>query len=408
MFRRFVGILSVSLCVLVSTKAQHSDTTLEVVSWNIEWFGAASASNGPANKNLQESNVVRLLRWMNADLYGLVEVVDTMRFRRVVDSLGRENYGYVISPYCTQATQPSGNAWLNGQKMAFIYRKSVFSNVSSRGLMRNSATANTNWATGRFPFMLSATVTLEGVSKDMNFIVIHAKAGSEQSDYQKRLGGAQELKDTLDRYYSNTFNLLIGDYNDALHTSIYPGSSSSSYLSFVMDSTDTDHYKSITLPLGLAGQTTMINYPNVIDNHLISNEVAPFYIPQSARVVTDVTSQVPDYVTAGNTSDHYPVLSRYDLNGSIVTGLPVISLSQAGIRVWPNPVQDRLQLVSERALKQVRITVYDLQGRTIQQFEKGFWQAGEWLRVASESWHPGIYFVQISTPAFTTYQKIIK
>jgi hypothetical protein len=148
--------------------AQSTDTTLDVVSWNIEWFG--STSNGPTNKSLQEANVVKVLKWMNADLYGLVEVVDTLRMRRVVDQLGNAEFGYVISPFCTQATQPSGNAWLNGQKLAFIYRKSVFSNISTRGMMRNSATANTNWASGRFPFMLSATATMEGVSKQMNVI----------------------------------------------------------------------------------------------------------------------------------------------------------------------------------------------------------------------------------------------
>lgn len=105
--------------------AQSTDSTLEVVSWNIEWFGSPASANGPADKNLQEANVGKLLKWMNADLYGLVEVVDTQRMRRVVDVMGSD-FSYVISPYCTQATQPSGNAWLTGQKMAFVYRKSVF------------------------------------------------------------------------------------------------------------------------------------------------------------------------------------------------------------------------------------------------------------------------------------------
>jgi endonuclease/exonuclease/phosphatase family metal-dependent hydrolase len=377
--------------------AQSTDTTLEVVSWNIEWFGSPAAANGPADKNLQEANVGKLLKWMNADLYGLVEVVDTMRMRRVVDFMGSNDFGYVISPYCTQATQPSGNAWLTGQKMAFVYRKSVFSNVTTRGMMRNSATANASWASGRFPFMLSATVTLEGVSKPMNFIVIHAKAGSTQSDYDKRRAGAQELKDTLDLYYSTTMNLIIGDFNDALNTSIYPGTSISSYQPIVSDSTDADHYKSITLPLGAQGQTSMIGYPNVVDNHMISNEVMPFFIRSSVKIKTDVVTQVSDYVTAKNTSDHYPVLSRYDLNGTILTSLPVLSFSAAGITAWPNPVRTDLYLRSDKLQSHVQFRIHDAQGRLVLEEKMDRWQSGSSLRIPMEGQKPGVYFLEVLT-----------
>ena len=396
---KHLSLLLAFLCLAYPgiVRAQSTDTTLEVVSWNIEWFGSPASANGPADKNLQEANVGKLLKWMNADLYGLVEVVDTMRMRRVVDFMGSGDFGYVISPYCTQATQPSGNAWLTGQKMAFVYRKSVFSNVTTRGLMRNSATANASWASGRFPFMLSATVSLEGVSRPMNFIVIHAKAGSTQSDYDKRRAGAQELKDTLDLYYSTTMNLIIGDFNDALNTSIYPGTSITSYQPIVADSTDADHYKSITLPLGVQGQTTMIGYPNVIDNHVISNEVMPFFIRSSVKIITDVVTQVSDYVTAKNTSDHYPVLSRYDLNGSILTALPVLSLSAAGISAWPNPVRDDLYLRSDKMLSHVQFRIHDAQGRLVREEKMDRWQSGASLRVSMEGQKPGIYFLEIQT-----------
>lgn len=379
----------------VAVIAQSTDSTLEVVSWNIEWFGSPASANGPADKNLQEANVGKLLKWMNADLYGLVEVVDTQRMRRVVDFMGANEFGYVISPYCTQATQPSGNAWLTGQKMAFVYRKSVFSNVTTRGLMRNSATANTNWATGRFPFMLSATATLEGVSRQMNFIVIHAKAGSTQSDYDKRLAGAQELKDTLDLYYSTSMNLIIGDFNDALNTSINPGKTISSYQPIISDSTDADHYKSITLPLGEQGQTSMIGYPNVIDNHVISNEVMPFFIRSSVKIKTDVVTQVTDYVTAKNTSDHYPVLSRYDLNGSILTSLPVFTLSSEGISVWPNPVRGDLHLRTNQIQTNMTIRIHDAQGRLVKEEKISRWSSGTSNRITLDGQKPGIYFLEL-------------
>ncbi|MEY5034489.1 MAG: hypothetical protein RL447_867 [Bacteroidota bacterium] len=298
------------------TQAQSSANTLDVVSWNIEYFGAPYNS-GPPNKDVQEMNAKRIMRMLNADIYGVLEVVDTLRFRRLVDSLGQGEYAFVIAPYCSSNTTGTGNSWTSGQKQAYIYRKSIFSNVRTRGLMRSSNSAYTNWGSGRLPYMLSATATINGISRDLNFILLHGKAGATQADYDKRFAGAQELKDTLDAFFSNTRNLIIGDFNDALNTSIFPGATTSSYVSIVADSTDGDSYKSITLPLGALGQSTMINFPNVIDNHVISNEVTPFYVPNSAKVRTDVTTVVPDYVTAANTSDHYPVFSQYDLSGAI-------------------------------------------------------------------------------------------
>jgi len=394
---RLLAATTMLLLGHVAVIAQSTDSTLEVVSWNIEWFGSPASANGPADKNLQEANVGKLLKWMNADLYGLVEVVDTQRMRRVVDFMGANEFGYVISPYCTQATQPSGNAWLTGQKMAFIYRRSVFSNVTTRGLMRNSATANTNWATGRFPFMLSATATLEGVSRPMNFIVIHAKAGSTQSDYDKRLAGAQELKDTLDLYYSTTMNLIIGDFNDALNTSINPGKTISSYQPIISDSTDADHYKSITLPLGEQGQTSMIGYPNVVDNHVISNEVMPFFIRSSVKIKTDVVTQVTDYVTAKNTSDHYPVLSRYDLNGTILTSIHPLTLASAGMSVWPNPVKQVINLQSNVVYSDIHFSFYDSKGNLVYESRLDRINPGKPYKIEIPELISGIYLLQMQT-----------
>ena len=274
------------------------------------------------------------MRYFDADIYGLVEIVDTMRLRRVRDSLGT-NFEYIIAPYSTDG--PIGtNGWRQSQKLAFLYKKDIFSNISTRGMMLNSPTAVSNWASGRMPFLLKADATINGITKTINFIVVHGKAGNTASDYNRRLAGVQELKDTLDAHFSTANVFILGDFNDALNASIYSGASVSSYTPLISDSTDSDHYKSITLPLGYAGQTSMINFPNVIDNHVISNEVVPFYVLNSAQIRTDVTAVVPDYVTAHNTSDHYPVFSKYSLAG-IITGLPTVNPNEFGIRVSPNP-----------------------------------------------------------------------
>ncbi len=400
-------LLSLSIFVSKLIAAQSTASTLDVVSWNIEWFG--STSSGPSNDDLQEANTKKILRYLNADLYGMVEVVDTMRFRRLVDSLGSNEYGFFISPFCSNNTTGTGNGWTSGQKLGFIYRKSIFSNIRTRGLLRSSSTAYTNWASGRFPYMFSATATINSVSKDINFIVIHGKAGSTASDYDRRKAGAQELKDTLDAQFANTINIIIGDYNDALNTTISTGSGpESSYQPIIADSTDADHYKSITLPLGVAGQSSMINFPNVVDNHVISNELTPFYVLNSAKVRNDITAVVPDYITAHNTSDHYPVFSQFSLEG-LITGLPpVITPTAFGIQVSPNPFGSTLRLTATKPLTNVTIRLLNMQGQVISHAALTLLNTGATYEPAFTGLQKGIYFLQVESKQQRTVVKLTK
>lgn len=394
-----------TLLLSAQIRSQSTASTLDVISWNLEFFGAPYNS-GPPDKNLQEINVKKLMRYFNADLYGLLEIVDTMRLRRLVDSLGNTEFGYVIAPYCSNNTTGTGASWTSGQKQAYIYRKSIFSNVTTRGIMRNSSPAYTNWASGRFPFLLSATVTIDGISKNLNFILLHGKSGSTADDFNKRQAAANELKDTLDAQFSTSNTFIIGDFNDALHNSIYLGSSVSSYNTIVADSTDADHYKSVTLPLGAAGQTSMINFPNVIDNHVISNEVVPFYVLGSAQVRTDVTSVITDYITAHNTSDHFPVFSKYSLAG-IITSVPSVTPAELGIKISPNPFADRIMLTASKTLNNVQLTLFSADGQYIQQQSYVMINAGSTIQPGFPVLQKGMYFLRVETKQYRTVVKLL-
>lgn len=389
--------------IMDESKAQSSTSTLDVVSWNLEFFGAPFNS-GPTDKDLQEANAKKLMRYFDADIYGLVEIVDTMRLRKLRDSLGT-NFEYIIAPYSTDG--PIGtNGWRQSQKLAFLYKKDIFSNITTRGMMLNSSTAIFNWANGRLPFLMRADVTINGITKTVNFILVHGKAGSTASDYNRRLAGAQELKDTLDASFSTANVLIIGDYNDALVQTISTGSGpQTSYQPIVADSTDADHYKSITLPLGQAGQTSMINFPNVIDNHAISNEVTAYYVLNSAQIRTDVTTVVPDYVTAHNTSDHYPVFSKFSLAG-IITGLPVVNPTEFGIKVSPNPFSQTITLTATKAVTNLQLRLINIQGQVISSQSVGMMTAGSTVQPSFPNIPRGIYFLQLETKQYRTVIKL--
>lgn len=298
--------------------------TLEIVNWNIEWFG--SSANGPANDSLQEQNVKKIFQNIGADLYALVEIVDTTRLGNVVRSM--PGYSYVVSNYGshTNPTVTGDGPLSEAQKLGFVYKTSMFSNITTTPLLNlatntagDAASKNyDNWSSGRYPFMMNADVTLHGITKNIKFIVIHAKANTSPTvtSYNRRKEGADSLYKLLNTTYPTDNIIILGDFNDDFDSTITSGITPriTSYSSFVNDSVN---YPTLTLPLSRVGKKSSLSFSDMIDHVVVSNEMRPFYISGSASVLTDVTSLVSNY--GSTTTDHYPVYSRYAFDG---TSLP--------------------------------------------------------------------------------------
>lgn len=266
---------------------------LTIANWNIEWFGDPSGFYG--NLNDQESNAAKVLKYLNADLYALCEIVDTARFGRMIRNNLGDDFRYSISFFSNGA-----------QKMAYVYNRHIFRSVSLRPFMGISAPAYYNFG-NRYPYLLHAEVAVNGTKKDISFVLIHAKADDELASYNRRLNGAFELKDSLDTYYAGKHFMILGDFNDNFDKSILPGKPSP-YQIFLQDPA---RYEPISLPLNTPANQSTLGYANsVIDQQIISAGMSNWYVPASARIRTDVVNAVPAY-TSGNTSDHYPVTSVY-------------------------------------------------------------------------------------------------
>lgn len=288
--------------------------SLKVVNWNMEWFG--STEQDPANDSLQQANATVVMKYLNADVFALAEVVDTNRLRAIANQLG---YNMVVSDFGSYADSITDVDYASAQKLAFMYKDSVIRKIRTYGVLRNNAssTAYKNWSSGRFPFYMEAEAKLDGDSARIGFFVIHGKANTGTTadkidSYNRRLNGNIEFKDTLDAEYLHTNFLILGDYNDALNKTItteMAPDTTTSYINFIEDSVN---YKPITLPLALAGKKSTVGNANVIDNVIASQEMALSYLPNSAQVVDAVANLVASYGTT--TSDHYPVMSRYNLH----------------------------------------------------------------------------------------------
>ena len=312
---------------IVNVKGNSIDpaTTLNVIDWNLNWFGTPDPTLGPTDKALQKANVGTILPSLHADLYALEEVCDEQAIDSIVATM--PGYAVIVGQYgsFSNPTIPGGPDPLNTvQKLAFIYNTAKISIVRTDSLLTlgvnnplDPATQYYNdWASGRFPYMLTANVTLSDNhggtnTQTIRFIDVHAKANTSPvlTAYDRRADGAHALDSLLKAQFPTDNVMILGDFNDDLNETITTGINPpvSSWSAFTI--TDSALYKFPTQPLSPAGQHSDVNYSSVIDNVILSDSMNKFYLPASATVRSDVATQVSNYGTT--TTDHYPVFTQY-------------------------------------------------------------------------------------------------
>ena len=297
----------------VTIPAKGGATTLDLASWNIEWFG--DTSNGPSNEALQLQNVRDVISGTDFDIWGFAEVVDSAQWNNLESQLP----GYT-GFLANESNVIDGAAYYSGfsnteQKVGILYKSSLATVLDARVIL----TANDNDFAGRPPMQVTLRVTLNGTTEDIVVIVMHAKCCTDNTSWQRRSTASNALKSYLDTTYPTRKVWVIGDFNDDVDTSISPGHASP-YANFVNDAAD---YKFPTQALSSAGIASTVSYSDTIDHHLNSNDSNALYIADSVAVYR-VDQYIASYGTT--TSDHYPVLSRYTWSGS-GGGTPTVTVT---------------------------------------------------------------------------------
>lgn len=299
--------------------------TLDVVTWNLEFFGAkredyGNEEYGPADEALQLVNVKRVLDSLQADVFAVEEVSDDSLFTELIAQLGK--YRATCSDrYSYSFDGPSDE--FPPQKVCFIYDTTTIQVRSARPMFEamydEARTTNPNilpnypggspssfYSSGRLPYLLTVDATIEGITERISFIGIHAKSGSAAGDRSRREYDGAVLKDSLDAHFANEQVIILGDLNDDLDQSIVTGMESP-YIAFIQDSLN---YTGITKNLSDAGARSTISFQDVIDHQIITNDLLPEVIGGSEQIVTPFRF-IANYATT--TSDHLPVIVRYQL-----------------------------------------------------------------------------------------------
>lgn len=357
-----------------------SSSTLDVATWNVEWLG--HPSNGPSasgtNDATQLANAKTVIGSLNADIIALQEICDLNMFDELVASLGSSYSGE-----CSPAVSGSF-ADPNPQRVCVIYKNTVISKVRSQVLL-NGAVSLPNypsgnpsqfWASGRKPFLFIGDATLNGVTRRIHFVAVHAKSGSAQDDYARRQYDVQVLYDSLNAKYSDANILFLGDMNDDLDVSIATPNATS-YANFVNDAA---RYNPITrAALSLGGCTSTASFCDAVDHMILSNEFSPAYISNSAG---SIRPAILNY--KNTTSDHFPVVARFN----IANALNCIYSAQASV--------NQSQLCAGQTLT---LSVNSLATNASWSGPNAFTSTGKTVtRPNLIAAHSGVYSVTVNTP----------
>jgi hypothetical protein len=314
-----------------------TNNTLDVGCWNMEWFGHPTL--GPADNNLQKNNAGVVLSTLKLDVLNANEISNEALLGQAVATMG-SNFTYTCSQEVSNGTTITDP---NSQRVCFVYNTDIVKNVTTTALLLD-VKANpasffgistptlsypyppypendpTNFfASGRLPYSMTADVTVNGVTRRMMFVGMHAKANTgtpaeKLIAYERRKLDARVLKDYLDRDYPNIPFIMMGDYNDDIDVSIYDNLSASSYKNFVDDAA---RYQFLTGQSSLTDRTkSTVGFSSMIDHVMMSNEVFSAYQSSSARVgMPDL--YIPNYGST-TTTDHYPVMARFNIANIIL------------------------------------------------------------------------------------------
>ena len=283
----------------IQIPAQGTPATLDVVTWNLLYFGAAN--QGPSDDPLQMARVRDVILGTDADLWGVQEVTDADAFAALLDRLPGYR-GFLAND--ASVSGGSGSYDRGELKVGLIYKPSVAEVTGARVILSE---LDYEFA-GRPPLEVRLRVTLGGAGRDAVLIVLHAKAIADEASWERRRAAGEGLKAYLDETWPDRAVFVPADWNDDVDESITRGRDTP-YRAFVDAAPE---WVFPTASLSAAGARSMPRYTEVIDHILASDEAMTWYRDGSAMVY-EIDDIIPDYLDT--TSDHLPVLARFAPGG---------------------------------------------------------------------------------------------
>ena len=344
-----------------------TDSTFEVMTWNIEWF--------PKNGQITVDYVKDIIETLDVDLLVVQEIDDTTAFRLMVDSMSSYT-GYLES------------SWFAG--LAYIYKP----NVIQINDIYEIYTTSEYWS----PFPRSPMVMdLNFMNERILVINNHFKCCGDgildidnpDDEETRRYNASNLLKEYIDTYFPNENTIVLGDLNDEL--SELPGNN---VFQQIIEDDENYLFADIEISNGDNSDWSYPTWPSHLDHILISNELFDEFEDSNSMIQT---IKIEEYITGAwaeydaNISDHRPVALKLFFNSNV--SLNDLSAPNSVFSNYPNPLSSATTFSFTALNNNAKIEIFNIVGQSV--FVENI--SGQQTSII---WNPyslpnGVYFAKI-------------
>lgn len=317
-----------------------TDSTFEVLTWNIEHF--------PKDDQTTIDYVKQIIEELDVDVLALQEISDTVLFKEMVGSL--QGYqGYFKS------------SWFAG--LAYIYKSET---VEVQDIYEIYTTSPYWSAFPRSPMVIHFSY------REESYILInnHFKCcgdgvldlNNPDDEETRRYNASQYLKDFVDTEFHEENVIVLGDLNDLLTDD----PENNVFQMFLEDSLNY-RFADMEIATGNSSQWSYPGWPSHLDHLLITNE----FFDEMEREGSEVqTLKIDEYLAGGfseydaHISDHRPVGIKF----APKTATDMLNLEHANRNFYnfPNPFRGVTTFQLDRVPKATHIEIFNLEGKKVE------------------------------------------
>lgn len=346
-----------------------TDYTLDIVTWNTEWF--------PTNGSATVNHVKNIVEALDAEIIAFQEIDNKNQFQNLINDLDDYN-GYYISNDSYQG-------------LAYLYHKNKIQVLDQYEIY------TTNW--NEFP---RSPLIMEFRFEDETYVIInnHLKCCGDgyldPYDYDDEEGRRYRACKKLDTYIEDNFDndrvILLGDLNDEL-----TDREQDNVFKTFLD--DEEHYlfADMSIAEGSSNSWSYPTWPSHLDHIMISNELFDIFNESASKCEI---IKLDDYFSSwnsyeNNVSDHRPVGIKLQTRE---IGIDEISSNQT--QIYPNPFTNTFDIISEKNYDFIK--VYNSTGKLVYESETN-------NKINGSAWSPGLYLIHLlNKDEVVSYRKVIK
>lgn len=273
-----------SFSTLYSYTTVGTDSTIDILTWNIEFFPKSNANT--------IAEVRKIVTDLQVDLIAVQEIASVESFNTLIGELPGWK-GRLSSHTYSDGTY---------QKVGILYREAVITVNDAQLILSNYW-----YDLPRPPMEFSLTAVENDQTFDFQFIVLHLKARSDQESENRRRESIRLLKNYIDQKLASSEEqdfIVAGDYNDQLED---PLPTPNVFTLLIQDSTN---YTFLTMPLaGIVGSYIGWSSASLIDHIMVTSDALEEYGQAGAAKVLFLDEQNSQYENI--VSDHRPVLAQF-------------------------------------------------------------------------------------------------